>query len=112
MTIALIALASVGPGVTFGALFRRFTVVSGVGINASFFLFFLSGGISMAAFLPGWVQTIARYIPTYYGAHTLQMAIFYSSSDQLGRDLLVLAGTAVLTLLVGVITLNRRAAVV
>lgn len=111
-TVALVALASVGLGVTLGALFRRFTVVSGLGINISFYLFFLSGGISVAAFLPTWVQTIAHFIPTYYGAHALQMAIFYSSSDQLGRDLLVLVGTTVVTLLVGIYTLNKRAAVV
>jgi ABC-2 type transport system permease protein len=38
------------------------------------------------AFDPTWLQTIAIYVPLYYGRHALEMALFYQSSDQLGRD--------------------------
>lgn len=107
IVVALLALASSGLGVALGAVLRRIQPVAAVGIPVSFYLFFLSGGISVVAFLPGWVQTIARFIPTYYGVHALQMAIFYSSTDQLGRDLFVLAATAVVTLALGVVALRN-----
>jgi hypothetical protein len=34
-------------------------------IPLSFYLFSLSGGISVIAFVPAWVQTIAQFVPTY-----------------------------------------------
>jgi ABC-type multidrug transport system permease subunit len=77
-------------------------------VNVSLYLFFLSGGISVAAFLPDWVQTIAHFTPTYYGVHALQMAIFYQSTDQLGRDVAVLVVTAALTVAAGAFALRRR----
>ena len=40
--------------------------------------------------------------PTFYGVHALQMAIFYSSTDGYGRDAAVMAGTALVTLALGV----------
>jgi len=54
------------------------------------------------------VQTIAHVIPTFYGVHALQMAIFYSSADGYGRDAVVMAGTALVTLALGVLSLRRR----
>ena len=42
-----------------------------ISILLMFYLFFLSGGIAMIAFLPAWVQTIAQFIPTHYGVHAL-----------------------------------------
>jgi ABC-2 type transport system permease protein len=105
--VALIALASAGLGVALGALTRRFQRVAPIGILVSFYLFFLSGGIGVAAFLPGWVQAIARFVPTYYGVHALNLAVFYSSNDQLGRDVAVMAGTAVVTVALGILALRR-----
>ena len=107
IVVALLALASSGLGVALGAALRRTQPVAAIGIPVSFYLFFLSGGISVVAFLPGWVQTIARFIPTYYGVHALQMAIFYSSTDLLDRDLLVLGATSAVTLTLGVIALRK-----
>jgi len=94
LVVALFALAAAALGAFFGALIRRFQPVIAIGINVSLYLFFLSGGISVAAFLPEWVQAVARFTPTYYGVHALQMTIFYQSTDQLGLDLAVLVGTA------------------
>src|SRR5579859_4109526 len=107
--IALLALAMAGLGAAVGALLQRFIPTIAIGVNLSIYLFFLSGGISVVAFLPDWVQTIAHFTPSYYGVHALQMAIFYHSSEQLGRDLAVMSGTAVATLLIGVLALGRRA---
>ena len=106
--IALFAVATSGIGAAIGAAVRRFSAVTGIGINLAVYLFFLSGGISVAAFLPGWVQGIAHFTPTYYGVDALEKAIFYQSTDNLGLDLAVLAATAVLGLLVGVLSLRRR----
>jgi ABC-2 type transport system permease protein len=106
--VLLIALASAGLGVAIGAATRSFQRVTAIGIPLAFYLFFLSGGISVAAFLPEWVQTIARVVPTFYGVHALQTAIFYSSADGLGRDAAVMAGTALVTLALGVLSLRRR----
>lgn len=108
--VVLIALASAGLGVAIGAAARSFQRVTAFGIPLAFYLFFLSGGISVAAFLPTWVQAIAHVIPTFYGVHALQMAIFYGSSDGYLRDAAVLAGTAAVTLALGVLSLRRRLA--
>ena len=105
--VLLIALASAGLGVAIGAAARRFQRVTSIGIPLSIDLFFLSGGITVAAFLPVWLQTIAHLVPTFYGTHALQMAIFYSSTEGLALDLSVLAATAIIAVTLGVLSLRR-----
>lgn len=107
---ALFALAAAGLGAAVGSAVRRFTGVVGIGVNLAIYLFFLSGGISVAAFLPDWIQRIARLTPTYYAVHALQMAVFYQSTEDLGRDVLVLSATAALGLAAGIFALRRRVA--
>ena len=107
---ALVGLASAGLGAAIGARLRTVTRVAPVAINLAIWLFFLSGGIGVAAFLPQWVQAMAAFTPTFYGVHALQMSIFYSSTDQLGRDVAVLAVTAVLALAAGALSLRRSTA--
>lgn len=105
--ILLIALASACLGVAIGAAARRFQRVTAIGIPLSIDLFFLSGGITVAAFLPGWLQTIAHFVPTFYGTHALQMAIFYNSTEGLALDISVLGGTALVAGVLGVLSLRR-----
>jgi ABC-2 type transport system permease protein len=105
--IMLIALASVGIGVAIGSTARRFQRVTAVGIPLSIDLFFLSGGITVAAFLPSWIQTVAHFVPTFYGTHALQTSIFYRSTEGLAQDILVLVGTAFAAIAVGVLSLRR-----
>lgn len=105
--IMLIALSSVGIGVAIGSAARRFQRVTSVGIPLSIDLFFLSGGITVAAFLPSWLQAVTCFIPTFYGTHALQTSIFYSSTEGLAQDILVLVGTAFATIALGVISLRR-----
>jgi ABC-type multidrug transport system permease subunit len=105
--IMLIALTSVGIGVAIGSAARRFQRVTAVGIPLSIDLFFLSGGITVAAFLPAWLQTVAHFIPTFYGTHALQTSIFYSSTEDLAQDILVLVGTAFATIALAVFSLRR-----
>ena len=105
--ILLIALASACLGVAIGAAARRFQRVTAIGIPLSIDLFFLSGGITVAAFLPGWLQTIAHFVPTFYDTHALQMAIFYNSTEGLAVDISVLGGTALVAGVLGVLSLRR-----
>ncbi len=108
--VALLALASAGLGVAIGAVARNFQRVAGVSIPFAFYLFFLSGGISVVAFLPDWVQTLAHLVPTYYGMHALQMAVFYNSTEDLLRDLTILLLTALAMVGLGVFSLRRSVA--
>ncbi|HLZ30288.1 MAG TPA: ABC transporter permease [Chloroflexota bacterium] len=108
VTVLLLALTSAAFGVAIGAMARRFQRVAALTIPLSFYLFFLSGGISVIAFLPEWVQTMAQFVPTYYGMHALQMAVFYNSSEELGRDLAVLVATAGVMLALAVASLRRQ----
>ena len=105
--IMLIALASAGLGVAIGAASRRFQRVTAIGIPLSIDLFFLSGGITVAAFLPAWLQTIAHFVPTFYGTHALQTAIFYGSTEGLALDLSVLGATAFVAGVFGVLSLRK-----
>ncbi len=107
LIILLIALASTGLGVAIGATTRKFQRVTAIGIPLSIDLFFLSGGISVAAFLPTWLQTISHFVPTYYGTHALEMAIFYGSSEGLAVDMTVLAVTAAVAGILGILSLRR-----
>lgn len=105
--VLLIALASAALGVAIGAASRRFQRVTAIGIPLSIDLFFLSGGITVAAFLPAWLQTIAHFVPTFYGTHALQMAIFYGSTEGLALDLSILGATALVAGVLGVLSLRR-----
>jgi ABC-2 type transport system permease protein len=106
--IGLFALAAAGLGAAVGAAARRFTGVMVIGISLALYLFFLSGGISVAAFLPDWIQAVARLTPTYYAVHALQTAVFYQSTEDLPRDLIVLTVTAIAGLVAGIAALGRR----
>lgn len=105
--VLLIALASAGLGVAIGAAARRFQRVTAIGIPLSIDLFFLSGGITVAAFLPVWLQTTAHFVPTFYGTHALEMAVFYNSSEGLVQDMVVLCVTAIAAIILGVLSLRK-----
>lgn len=107
LIIALVALFSAGLGVALGALLQRIQPVSSAAIVIALYLFFLTGGTAVLAFDPAWLQTLATFVPLFYGRHTLEMALFYQSSDQLGRDVAVLAGSALLTVGLGILAMRR-----
>lgn len=110
LILVLVALFSSALGIALGALLQRMQPVTAISVNAAFYLFFLAGGISVLAFEPAWLQAIAAYIPLTYGDHALQMAIFYSSSDQLGTDILVLSVSALVAVGLGVLSMQRNIA--
>jgi hypothetical protein len=107
LVLALVALFSAGLGVAIGAQLRRIQPVIAVAVNLALYLFFLAGGVSVLAFEPQWLQNVAVAIPLTYGDHALQMAVFYSSADLLGRDLAVLALSALAAVGLGVLALLR-----
>lgn len=107
LIMALVALFSAGLGVALGALLQRIQSVGSAAIVLALYLFFLTGGTAVLAFDPGWLQTVATFVPLYYGRHALEMAIFYQSSDQLPRDVVVLAGSALLAVGLGILAMRR-----
>lgn len=107
LTLALIALMGTGLGVTLGATLRRVQVVTPIAVLVAFYLYFLAGGIGILAFQPIWLQNVAAYVPLTYGIHALQMAVFYSSSELFGRDVLVLSLSALAAIGLGVFSLRR-----
>jgi ABC-type multidrug transport system permease subunit len=107
LVIGLVALLSSGLGVAIGALTQRVQAVIAISINIALYLFFLAGGTGVLAFEPGWLQNIAAFVPLTYGDHALQMAVFYSSADQLGRDVAVLGFSALAALILGILAMRR-----
>jgi ABC-type multidrug transport system permease subunit len=107
LILALVTLFSAGLGVALGALLQRIQPVSSAAIVIALYLFFLTGGTAVLAFDPGWLQTIATFVPLFYGRHALEMAIFYQSSDQLERDVAVLTASALLAVCLGILAMRR-----
>ncbi len=107
LILALIALFSTGLGVALGAALHRTQPVIAISINIAIYLFFLAGGVGVLAFEPIWLQNIASFIPLTYGIHALEQAVFYSSADLLGRDVLVLGLTALAALALGTLAMSR-----
>lgn len=108
ITIGLIALMGAGVGVAMGATMQRLQPVISMGLNVVLYLFFLSGGVGVLAFLAGWLQTIGSFIPLSYGRHALEMAVFYGSSELLGRDVAVLGGSVLVALALGFLAMRRK----
>jgi len=79
-----------------------------VSMFIALYLFFLSGGISVLAFEPQWLQSIATFVPLTYGNHALQMAVFYNSADLLGRDVMVLTIFTLVMLFLGSTAIRRQ----
>ncbi len=107
LIIALVAFMGTGLGVAVGAALQRIQPVTGLSINVAFYLFFLAGGIGVLTFEPDWLQTVAVFNPLAYGVHALQMAVFYSSTDQLGLDVLVLSLSSLAALGLGALSMRR-----
>jgi ABC-2 type transport system permease protein len=109
LMLALIALFSTRLGVALGAALQRIQPIAFLSVLVAFYLFLLSGGIGVLAFEPTWLQNIAAYNPLAYGVHALQIAVFYDSSDQLGRDVMVLSLSSLAALGPGIAATHRRA---
>jgi hypothetical protein len=77
------------------------------GLNASVYLFFLGGGFTTVAFLPQWLQIASRFVPTSNANDGLRQALFYPYLNGFKTDLLVLTGSALLSVILASIMLSR-----
>jgi ABC-type multidrug transport system permease subunit len=105
--LAAVTLTTVGLGTLLGVALRDARVVTMTGLNASAYLFFLGGGFTTVAFLPDWIQIVSRFVPTRYAIDGLRQALFYPDLVGFGRDLLVLAGCALASIVLASFTLAR-----
>ncbi len=105
LLVTVIAMGAVGVGVLVGLVTRRMTTTAMLGVNVATASFLLGGGFTTVAFLPSFVQGVARAFPTYYAVEGMREALFYESMPGLGRNLTVLAATAAISVLVGAATL-------
>src|SRR3989442_15950773 len=103
---------TVGLGTLLGVVLRDLRVVTMTALNAAAYLFFLGGGFWTVAFLPHWLQVASRFVPTSYAIEGLRQALFYPDLTGFGHDLLVLTGSAGLSITLASILLTwswRRA---
>jgi ABC-type multidrug transport system permease subunit len=107
LLLLVTAIGSVGLGVLVGLVTRRVTTTAMLGVNVATASFLLGGGFTTVAFLPGFVQDVARAVPTYYAVEGVREVLFYERMPMLGRNLAVLLLTAVVSLLVGSSALAR-----
>jgi ABC-type multidrug transport system permease subunit len=73
----------------------------------AFILFFLSGGIVSLAYLPEWVQIIARFIPNSYAVDVFRNTFLYGSNSGIPGDLWMLTIAAVVGLLIAFPAMRR-----
>jgi ABC-type multidrug transport system permease subunit len=105
--LVAVTLTAVGLGTLLGIAIRDERLVTMVGLNGAVYLFFLGGGFTTVAFLPDWIQTASRFVPTSYAIAGLRQALFYPDLVGFGRDLAVLSGCAVVSTLVASVMLAR-----
>ena len=103
----LLVVMSVGLGLLLGLVVRRTRLAAMVGLNAAAYLFFLGGGFSTVAFLPDWIQSASRLVPTSYAIRALRQALFYPDLQGFGHDVAVLAACALAAAALGVLSLGR-----
>ena len=100
-------LTTVGLGTLLGVAIRDARLVTMTGLNAAAYLFFLGGGFTTVAFLPDWIQIASRVVPTSYAINGLRQALFYPDLVGFARDVLVLSGCAVLSVVLASLMLAR-----
>jgi ABC-2 type transport system permease protein len=106
--LAATVILSSGLGVLLGVAFRRSTTVALAAVILSTYLFFLGGGFTTIAFLPGPLRALSRAVPTRYAIDGMRQALFYPDLHGLGTDLLALTVFAGLALGAGVLALRME----
>ena len=111
--LALVALLlavtfmTVGLGTLLGVALKDTRLVTMTGLNASAYLFFLGGGFTTVAFLPYWLQIASRFVPTSYAIEGLRQALFYPDLTGFHTDMIVLTGSALLSVALASVMLSR-----
>lgn len=106
LLVALVVLA-VGLGLALGVSIRRPRLVAMAGLNVSAYLFFLGGGFATVAFLPPWLETASRFVPTSYAISALRQILFYPDLDGVMMNLVMVAASALVCVATGVVALRR-----
>jgi ABC-type transport system involved in multi-copper enzyme maturation permease subunit len=107
--LAATAVLSSGLGVLLGLVLRRATTVALAGVTVATYLFFLGGGFTTIAFLPAWLRTLSRAVPTRYAIDGMRQTLFYPDLDGVTTDLVALGAFAAAAVLWSVIALERSA---
>ncbi len=105
--LVAVTLTTVGLGTLLGIAIRNERLVTMAGLNGAAYLFFLGGGFTTVAFLPNWIQTASRFVPTSYAIEGLRQALFYPDLVGFGRDLIILSGCAAVSISLAAVMLAR-----
>jgi ABC-2 type transport system permease protein len=103
------ALLAAALGVLVGVVLRRGTTVTLAGVIVATYLFFLGGGFTTIAFLPGWLRTISRAVPTRYAIDGMRQTLFYPDLKGVTTDLAALGAFALAAAAASVLALGRSA---
>jgi ABC-type multidrug transport system permease subunit len=95
------AVGSTGLGVLVGLVTQRVTTTVLLGVNVASASFLLGGGFTTIAFLPAFIQNVAHAVPSFYAVEGLREALFYAEMPTLARNLTVLLGSGLLSVIVG-----------
>lgn len=105
--LTAVTLTTVGLGTLLGIALRNTRLVTMTGLNIAVYLFFLGGGFTTVAFLPEWIQTISRFVPTSYAISGLRQALFYPELIGFERDFLALCAFATVSIVLATMLLSR-----
>jgi ABC-type transport system involved in multi-copper enzyme maturation permease subunit len=105
--LAATAVLSSGLGVLLGLVLRRPTTVALAGVTVATYLFFLGGGFTTVAFLPGWLRTLSRAVPTRYAIDGMRQTLFYPDLRGVTTDLVALFAFAGAAVVWSVLALGR-----
>jgi ABC-type multidrug transport system permease subunit len=93
--------------VLLGLVLRRPTTVALAGVTVATYLFFLGGGFTTVAFLPGWLRTLSRAVPTRYAIDGMRQTLFYPDLRGVTTDLVALFAFAGAAVVWSVLALGR-----
>ena len=107
--LGVTSLLSVSLGSLLGVALKKSTTVALAAVILASYLFFLGGGFTTIAFLPDWLQTVSRIVPTRYAIDALRQSLFYPDLSNVAKNLITVTGFAVAALAASVYTLRRAA---
>jgi ABC-2 type transport system permease protein len=96
-------------GVLLGVVLRRATTVTLAGVIVATYLVFLGGGFTTIAFLPTWLRTISRAVPTRYAIDGMRQTLFYPDLQGVTTDLVALGAFALAAAAASALALGRSA---
>ena len=108
--LASTAVLSAAVGALLGIVLHKASTVALAAVTIASYLFFLGGGFTTIAFLPEWLRTLSRAVPTRYAIDGMRQTLFYPDLKGVAVDLVVLCMFAGVAVLAGVFALGRRTA--